>query len=226
MNSKFRTLMAGAACILGCMAAGSAKADTANAGAPPPAPAAGYVWMGGHWDSDAGQWKWVAAHWELPPSTSATWISGHWVPEGGKWSWVNGAWNVSDAQQAQSAPPQPPGSPGAMQDGSGQFVSPSPTGAAPYVDGEYGPGGVTRVVDQGEVVTDYGPVGYYPSYVGYAWDAYPWYWGAPFFAVGFGGHFGGYGHYGYYGHGGYRGARGGSYGGHGGAPAHFGGHGH
>lgn len=226
MKTNFRILMAGAACILGCVAAKSARAQSADAGAPPPAPAQGYVWMGGHWDSDAGQWKWVAAHWELPPSTSATWIGGHWVPEAGKWAWVNGAWNIGGAQQAQSAPPQPPGSPGAMEDSSGQMVSPS--SAAPYVDGEYGPGGVTRVVDQGDVVTDYGPVGYYPSYAGYGWDAYPWFWGGPFVNIGFGGRFGGYRRGGYYGHGGYRGGtgHGGGHEGHGSAPGHFGGHGH
>ena len=213
--------MAGAACILGFAAAGSARAETAGAGTPPPAPSAGYVWMGGHWDSDAGQWKWVAAHWELPPSSSATWIGGHWVPEAGKWTWVNGAWNVGDAQQAQSMPPQPPGSPGAMQDSPEQMVS--PTSAAPYVDGEYGPGGVTRAVDEGDVVTDY-PSGYYPYYAGDAWVGYPWYWGGPFLSVGLGGRFGGYGHHGYYGRGGH--VRGGGFGGHGAAPAHAGGHGH
>jgi hypothetical protein len=178
--------------------------------------------MSGHWDSIGGQWKWAAAHWELPPSSGATWVSGHWVPEDGKWAWINGAWNVGATAQAQSGPPQPPSSPGEMQDSPAQLENgPSPTTGAPYVDGQYGPGGVTRVADQGEVVTEYGPAdAYYPAYgYPYGWDASSWGWGVPYIGFGFGGRVGGYGHYGY-GHGGY--GRGGYP--HGGS-AHFAAHG-
>jgi hypothetical protein len=217
MNTRTRIFLAGAALVAGCAFAGPAIADTVDTTGAAPAPSQASVWMGGHWDSVGGQWKWVAAHWEQPPSSSATWVAGHWVPQAGKWAWVNGAWNVGDPGQTQSGPPQPPASPGSLQDSPAQLENgPEPTSAAPYVDGQYGPGGVTRVADQGEVVTDYGP-DYYSSYgYPYAYDAYPWGWGwgAPFFAVGFGGRVGGYGHYGYghYGHGGY---------GHGGSGGHF-----
>jgi hypothetical protein len=195
--------------------------------------------MAGHWNSEGGQWKWVAAHWEQSPSPSAVWVSGHWAPQSGSWVWVNGAWNVTDADQARSAPPQPPSQPAgqALPASSATLASgqmPSTPAPSPYVDGEDGPGGVPRAVDEGAVVTDYGPS--YASYPAYGWAGYPWYWDGAFVgAIGFGtGFYGGYGHYGYghygygragYGRGGY--AHGGSYGGsHGYAGHSGGGHGH
>jgi WXXGXW repeat (2 copies) len=223
MNAKIRIFLSGAACVAAFAVAQSAFADTAVSSASSAAPAPGYVLMGGHWNSEGGQWKWAAAHWELPPSSSATWISGHWVPDAGKWTWVNGAWNISDGQQTQSGPPQPPQQPGALQDSQADLAyGPSPSTAAPYVDGQSGPSGVSRVIDQGEVVTDYGPVDYYPSYASYAWDGYPWAWGGPFIGFGFGGRFGGYGHYGY-GHGGHIRGGGGAHLSRGGSSVHFGG---
>jgi hypothetical protein len=231
MKTSTRILLAGAAMIAGVFAQ-SALADTIDTTGASAAPAQGSVWMGGHWDSIGGQWKWVAAHWEQPPAVSATWVAGHWVPQAGKWVWVNGEWNVGDAAQAQAGPPQPPAAPGTLQDSPAQLENgPAPTTGAPYVDGQYGPGGVTRDAYQGEVVTDYAPAdAYYPAYgYPYAYDAYPWGWGwgAPFFAVGFGGRVGGYGHYGYghygYGRGGYfHGSAVGHYS-HGSSAGHFGG---
>lgn len=212
MNSKIRIALAGAACLV-ASAIGFAQSPGADAQVPGAAPAQGYVWMSGHWNSDNGQWKWVAAHWELPPSRSAAWVSGHWVSSNGNWVWVNGAWNVSDAQQAQAGPPQPPG----------QYAQgvPSPSSPAPYVDGQYqaqyGPGSVVRAGDE-TTTTDYGPVDYstayspdygYPGYVypAFGWAGDPWFWGFPGVALGFGfgpGFHGGYyrGGRGFYGHGG------------------------
>jgi hypothetical protein len=174
--------------------------------------------MSGHWNSEGGQWKWVAAHWDLPPSRSAIWVGGHWVSSAGSWVWVNGAWNVSDPQQAQAGPPQPPGQ-------YPQAGVPSPSTPAPYVDGQfqgqYAPGGVARAIDQAPSSTDYGPLddasASYPAYAypGYAYPAYgwagdPWFWGFPGVALGFGfgpGFHGGYfrGGRGYFGHGGFAG---------------------
>jgi hypothetical protein len=158
-----------------------------------PAPSQAYVWMSGHWNSEGGQWKWMAAHWELPPSRSATWIAGHWISSGGNWVWVNGAWNIADEQQAQAGPPQPPG-----QDAAAAQGVPMPSTPAPLVAGQYGPGGVsTRAIDQPAVTTDYGPIdystGYYPAYgypgyayPGYAWAGDPYYLGFPGIAFGLG----------------------------------------
>ncbi len=205
MNSRIRIALAGAAC-LAASAIGFGQAPGTDSQIPGAAPAQGYVWMSGHWDSDGGQWKWVAAHWDLPPSRSATWVSGHWVSSAGKWVWVNGAWNVTDAQSAQAGPPQPPGA--------GTQGVPAPSTPAPYVDGQYqgqyGPGAVNRAIDQPPVTTDYGPVDdsavQYPvyGYPGYAYPSYdwvgdPWFWGFPAVALGFGF---GPGFHGYY-HGGY-----------------------
>jgi hypothetical protein len=219
MNSKIRITLAGAACALVCAAA-LAQAPAVDNAVPGTAPSQGCVWMSGHWDSEGGQWKWVAAHWDLPPSRSATWVGGHWVSSAGNWVWVNGAWNVSDGQQAQPVPPQPPGQ--AAPSG-----VPSPSSPAPYVDGQYqaqyGPGGVARAIDQPPTTTEYGPVvdstEYYPdygypeyAYPAYGWAGNPWFWGFPGVALGFGfgpgfrGH-GGYfrGGHGFYGHGAFAG---------------------
>jgi WXXGXW repeat (2 copies) len=195
MNTRIRIALAGIACLAAC-AVGFAQNAGTDSQIPGAAPSQGYVWMSGHWNSEGGQWKWVAAHWDLPPSRSATWVGGHWVSSSGSWVWVNGAWNVSDAQQAQAGPPQPPG-PGVQ--GYAQQGVPSPTTPAPYVDGQYqaqyGPGAVTRAIDQDAGTTDYGPAdsvaysGYgYPGYVypAYGWVGDPWFWGFPGVALGFG----------------------------------------
>jgi hypothetical protein len=227
MNSRIRIALAGAAFVLGS-ALVLAQAPNVSPGGPAQAvdsqipgapPSEGYVWMSGHWTSEGGQWKWLAAHWELPPSRSATWVSGHWVSSSGSWAWVNGAWNVPNAEQAQGGPPQPPGQYGP----GGAAAVPSPSSPAPYVDGQYqgqyGPGGVTRAIDESASTTDYGPIdysqAYYPGYAypGYYYAGDPWFWGFPV-ALGFGfgpgfrafGH-GGFGHFGRggFGHGGFGG---------------------
>lgn len=141
---------------------------------------------------------------------------------------MNGAWNVGDAPQSQSAPPQPPGEQATSQMQAGAQGVPMPSTPAPYIDGQYGPGGVSRVIDQPPVTTDYGPVeydapAYYPSYYpGGYWAGDPWFWGA--FPVGYLGFGWGHGHYGRGGyHDGYRGGWG--HGGHGFAGhAGYGGH--
>ncbi len=195
MNTKKRFLLAGAACAVLCATglavvpapAGETPVDSPVAGS---APSQGYVWMSGHWDSQSGQWKWVAAHWELPPSRSAAWVGGHWAPSGTSWVWVNGAWNIAGEPQEQAGPPQPPG-----QEPSATGV-PTPGTPAPMV-GQYGPGGVYRDADQPAGPGDYGTVdyspGYYPAYgyPGYAYPDYGWagdpyYWGFPGIALGFG----------------------------------------
>jgi hypothetical protein len=223
MNSRIRIVLAGAACLVGTAMGFAQNAPAADNQVPGAAPSQGYVWMSGHWNSEGGQWKWIAAHWDLPPSRSATWVSGHWISSNGSWVWVNGAWNVNDAQQPQGGPPQPPGQ---YSQGAAQGGVPTPASPAPYVDGQYqsqyGPNGVVRAIDQPASTTDYGTVDYSPAYYpgyaysdygypGYGWDGDWGYWGFPGVALGFGfgpGYYGwggrgwGYGHGGY-GHGGY-----------------------
>ena len=228
MNSKIRILIAGAACALGCAFASSSYSQPASGGETQvqgPAPSPAYVWMAGHWDSDGGQWKWVAAHWELPPAQSARWVAGHWTSQAGNWVWMNGAWSVGESAQAQAAPPQPPGQAG--PDGALSSQAPYMPAPSPYVNGEDGPGGVSRVDAEGTVVTDYGPAVYstYPDYgysYGYGYAGYPWLWDGAVIGFGFGPRFYG-GHYGYGGH--YNYGHGGGHAVHGGAVgAHFGGH--
>jgi hypothetical protein len=226
MNSRIRLILAGAACAAICAsalavtpgAAGDNPAAPVDSPISGPAPSQAYVWMSGHWNSEGGQWRWVSAHWELPPSRSATWAGGHWISSGGNWVWVNGAWNIGDEQQAQAGPPQPPG-----QETAAAAGVPTPGTAAPMVEGQYGPGGVSRAVDLPTGAVDYGTVEYSPAYYpaygypgyaysGYGWAGDPYYWGLPGIALGFGwgpGFLGwgrgGYGYRGggYFGHGGY-----------------------
>lgn len=205
MNSKIQKALAGAACVMGFAIAPAVPVGAVPEGPPAatgavagPAPSPAYVWMSGHWNMESGQWKWVSAHWELPPSRSAIWVGGHWVSQGGSWIWVNGAWNVADMPQAEAGPPQPPGQPATQ----GQVV-PAPSTPAPYLDGQYGPGGVDRAIDQPPVTTDYGP-SYDVAYPGYSWTYDPWYWGGyPWTYLGWGPGFYGWwggGAYGHWGH--------------------------
>lgn len=243
MNSRIKTVLAGVMCAAAC-ALGRADPATGAAAVSPgnapvventvmgPAPSAEHVWMPGRWISEGGQWKWIAAHWELPPSRSAVWVPGHWVPQGGQWSWVNGAWNAAEVPQSPAFPPQPPGPNAAA----GQNM-PMPNFPAPYVGGPYVQGAQQPAEGyQPPIVADYGPVdyslGYYPDYY---WAVDPWAWGfydPLYVGLGWGWGFGGYGywgHGGYYGHGGGNGywSHAGSVGrfGSGGFGGHFGGHG-
>jgi hypothetical protein len=234
MNSITRIALAGAACIMGFAFASSPSLRAASEGSSAgsdiagPAPSPSHVWMSGHWAMEGGQWKWIAAHWELPPSRSAIWIAGHWISQGGNWVWVNGAWNVTDGAQAQAEPPHPPG-----QASPGDQAVPTPSSVAPTIDGQYAPGAVVRAGDQVPVTTDYGPVEYDTVYPGYYWTYDPWFWGPypwGFLNWGPGFYYGGYWHGGYgrggYGHwgGGYAGRGAGSWGGYfRGSAGHFGG---
>jgi len=195
MNLKSLFAISGAAgalvviAALGAPSRAAAQAPVPYAGSQEaaPAPSSAYVWMSGRWNMEAGQWKWLAAHWELPPTRSAVWIGGHWAPGNGAWVWVNGAWNVADAPQSQAAPPLPPGASIPVPS-----TPPPPLGASFYDNG---------VAQGAPATTDYGPINYAvadPGYYGAAdpyWDAYPWMWGYPggYFGFGFGPAYFGYG---------------------------------
>lgn len=206
MNSITKAFVVGAACFAACAVVraetpGAGNTVTVESQTVGPAPSPEYVWMAGHWNSDAGQWKWIAGHWELPPSRSAAWIEGHWIQSGTGWAWVNGAWNVGSTPQSPGVPPTPPGSPTAAQQG-----VPTPSGAAPYVPGQYPAGSQPGAVYPVAGATDYGPaVDYSVAYPDYYWAGYPWGWGffpgALYLGVGgwgYGGH--------YWGHGGFHGS--------------------
>ncbi len=219
MNSKTRIGLAAAACLAAGALAWAQPADTAGAPPVPPsaaptesqvtgtAPSPAYVWMSGHWNLDSGQWKWIAPHWELPPSRSAIWIEGHWVASGTTWVWSNGAWNVGAPTQTSANPPQLPPQPTSA--GAPDQSVPSPSTPAPNVSGQIVQGGQVPVIDQPPVVTeyvpDYGAV-YYPGYYwsgnSWIWGGYPGYYG---FGLGLGPIVFGWGHGGGHGGGGFRG---------------------
>jgi hypothetical protein len=144
-------------------------------------PSPAYVWMSGHWNSESGQWKWVAAHWELPPSRSAVWIEGHWMASGSTWVWSNGAWNVGAPTQTSATPPQLPTQStadiAAQEQGVPMPYTPPPTVNGQFVQGSQAQGAQVPVIDQAPVVTEYGADYAAPYYPGYYWTGNTWLWG-------------------------------------------------
>jgi hypothetical protein len=183
MKSRARIILAATAALVLGTAAWAQQPDAA-ASSPAPvesqvtgsAPSPGYVWMSGHWNQESGQWKWIAAHWELPPSRSAVWIEGHWMASGSSWVWSNGAWNVGAPTQASNTPPQlPPQTPEAAA--AAEQGAPSPSTPPPNVNGQFVQGAQVPVADQAPVVTEY-PADYTDAYYpGYYWTGSTWLWG-------------------------------------------------
>ena len=69
--------------------------------AQPPAPAAGNVWIPGHWIWRGTQHEWVSGHWVVPPEGGLVWEPARWVADGGQWSFYEGHWRLA------AAPAQP-----------------------------------------------------------------------------------------------------------------------
>lgn len=60
--------------------------------APPPAPSARHVWVGGFHRWDGRAYVWVPGRWELGPRAGAVWVSGHWKNTPHGWEWIEGHW--------------------------------------------------------------------------------------------------------------------------------------
>ena len=204
MNPKIGFALA-AALMLAAAAPRQAGAQAVAETQAGPAPSSSYVWMSGHWNSENGQWRWVAARWELPPARNALWVGGHWAAEAGKWAWVNGAWNISDQSQALGEAPEPPSQPG----------MPVPSSPPPLPVGDFQSTAAVNAAQVAPITTDYGPIDYSAGGPGYYWagdpywSAYPWAWGYPggyvglgwgpaYFNYGYGGRGRGYSGHGYY----------------------------
>ena len=74
----------------------------ATVATPPPAPreevpgappAAGSVWIGGHWAYENGRYDWVAGHYEAP-RTGYRWVPYRWVEDNGRWRMEEGHWEA------------------------------------------------------------------------------------------------------------------------------------
>lgn len=52
----------------------------------PPAPAAGYVWIPGHWTPVNGQWRWTPGEWGEPPTAASVWIESKYDSKTKQWT--------------------------------------------------------------------------------------------------------------------------------------------
>jgi WXXGXW repeat (2 copies) len=55
-------------------------------------PGEGYVWVGGHWRWDSGDFAWTPGHWVAVERGYHHWVSGHWANRHHRWYWVEGHW--------------------------------------------------------------------------------------------------------------------------------------
>lgn len=56
------------------------------------APGPGYVWAGGYWRWDGGDYGWVPGHWVLAERGHERWVPGRWRHARGGWYYVEGYW--------------------------------------------------------------------------------------------------------------------------------------
>ena len=59
----------------------------------PPSPGAGYVWVGGYWNEDAGHWAWVPGRWDRPEASGSYWIAPRYVHSEGAYIYEPGHWS-------------------------------------------------------------------------------------------------------------------------------------
>lgn len=63
-----------------------------HAESPPPAPAVGYIWIGGHWAWHLGRHVWIGGRWSVPPRGYRGWAPGGWHRHDRGWRWRGGHW--------------------------------------------------------------------------------------------------------------------------------------
>jgi hypothetical protein len=56
-------------------------------------PGADYVWVGGFWNSDGRQWRWVPGRWELRVAPDAYWIPSRYIRSGRGYIYEPGHWS-------------------------------------------------------------------------------------------------------------------------------------
>jgi hypothetical protein len=52
----------------------------------PPAPAAGLVWVAGHWLPVKGDWQWKSGEWGFPATPVSVWIESKYDPKTKRWT--------------------------------------------------------------------------------------------------------------------------------------------
>lgn len=71
----------------------------------PPPPAAGWIWIRGHYAWRHRRWVWVRGHYEAP-RPGMTYVPGHWANTPNGYVWQEGYW--APAAPAAYIPPSPP----------------------------------------------------------------------------------------------------------------------
>lgn len=61
---------------------------------PPPLPSLQHVWIPGFWQWRQGGYRWVAGHWELPPTENANWVAPRWEQQSNGFTLVEGGWQT------------------------------------------------------------------------------------------------------------------------------------
>ena len=59
-----------------------------------PRPGPDYIWVGGFWHSDGGQWIWVPGRWEPPVAPQAYWIPPRYVRSERGYIYEPGHWST------------------------------------------------------------------------------------------------------------------------------------
>ena len=71
----------------------------------PPIPAAGMVWVPGHWYPSKGEWQWRAGQWGIPATPISVWIDAKYDAKTKQWS--PGYWQPDRVAPEQPEAPAP-----------------------------------------------------------------------------------------------------------------------
>lgn len=96
MKQMTLALLLSTGLLAGCVTAAGVRVP----GPPPPvriehrgvAPAAAYVWVGGHWAWQRAAWVWTPGQWRRPPRGKRAWVAGRWGHKRHGWVWHEGHW--------------------------------------------------------------------------------------------------------------------------------------
>jgi hypothetical protein len=95
-----------------------------------PPPKAGFVWIHGSWNYQAGQWTWIDGHWERE-RPGYRHDRGRWEQRDRQWVWIEGTWVTSGAAREPRDHRDPPHTPSDHEGHARPEVRDHPTAAPP-----------------------------------------------------------------------------------------------